>query len=128
MVNYFTINCSPNINICFRRKIMRHWKLQRISALILIPLTLWFIYEAMSLEIRNYTSTFLWFGEIKNIFLMVCLNLIALYHLALGLNVVIDDYVQDEKMNKLSHQINRLICSTLASFAIAIILFLFIRN
>ena len=45
---------------------MKHWKLQRISALALIPLTLWLIYAALSLEIRNYTLTLAWFGNVKN--------------------------------------------------------------
>ena len=107
---------------------MKHWKLQRISALALIPLTLWLIYAALSLEIRNYTLTLAWFGNVKNTFLMICFNLIALYHLALGLDVIIDDYVQDKKINKISRFINRLFCITLAGISITITLFLFFKN
>ena len=107
---------------------MKHWKLQRISALTLIPLTLWLIYAAISLEIRNYTLTLAWFGNVKNIFLMICFNLIALYHLALGLDVIIDDYVQDEKINKIGRFINKLLCLTLAGVSIITILFLLLKN
>lgn len=74
-----------------------HWWAQRVSALALIPLTLWFIYSAMKFIGMDLFAFRAWLNEPGSV-LLLSLFLIALfYHMQLGLQVVIEDYVHSEK-------------------------------
>jgi succinate dehydrogenase / fumarate reductase membrane anchor subunit len=78
-----------------------HWWAQRVSALALIPLTLWFVYSAMKFIGMDLFAFRAWLNEPGSV-LLLSLFLIALfYHMQLGLQVVIEDYVHSEK-NKIS--------------------------
>ena len=74
-----------------------HWWAQRVSALALIPLTLWFIYSAIKFIGMDLFAFSAWLNEPGSV-LLLSLFLIALfYHMQLGLQVVIEDYVHSEK-------------------------------
>ena len=74
-----------------------HWWAQRVSALALIPLTLWFVYSAMKFIGMDLFAFRAWLNEPGSV-LLLSLFLIALfYHMQLGLQVVIEDYVHSEK-------------------------------
>tara|TARA_B110000444_G_scaffold131626_1_gene123606 strand:- start:1456 stop:1836 length:381 start_codon:yes stop_codon:yes gene_type:complete len=74
-----------------------HWWAQRVSALALIPLTLWFIYSAIKFIGMDLFAFRAWLNEPGSV-LLLSLFLIALfYHMQLGLQVVIEDYVHSEK-------------------------------
>ena len=74
-----------------------HWWAQRVTALALIPLTLWFIYSTIKFVGMDLISFGAWLNEPGSV-LLLSLFLIALfYHMQLGLQVVIEDYVHSEK-------------------------------
>ena len=74
-----------------------HWWAQRVSALALIPLTLWFIYSVIKFIGMDLFAFSAWLNEPGSV-LLLSLFLIALfYHMQLGLQVVIEDYVHSEK-------------------------------
>ena len=78
------------------------WLLQRITASILIPLTFWFIYSAISLSKMEYDETIKFFQSYINASLFYLMMLAMLLHAKLGLQTIIDDYVTSKKIYKLS--------------------------
>jgi len=72
---------------------VQHWWMQRISAIALIPLTVWFIAAIIAQTGADYTAFVAWLRSPITDILMVLLLIALFYHAALGLQVVIEDYV-----------------------------------
>ena len=73
-----------------------HWWMQRLTAIALIPLTLWFIISIASLNSASYAETVNWLSiPLVSIF-MILLVSSTLYHALLGVQVVVEDYIHHE--------------------------------
>jgi len=75
---------------------VNHFWRQRVSAVILIPLTLWFAVSALGLIGAHEASVLYFLSHPLNAVLMGTFILTGLYHMALGLQEVIVDYVPHE--------------------------------
>ena len=73
-----------------------HWKLQRISALAMIPLVVWFIPSLLFSLLGNYVDALIWFQSPFNTTGLFLLFITLFFHASLGLQVVIEDYVHNE--------------------------------
>jgi succinate dehydrogenase / fumarate reductase membrane anchor subunit len=73
-----------------------HWWAQRVTAVALVPLTLWFVWSALRLVGASHEDVLAWIGGPIPVVLMITLVVATFYHLALGLQVVIEDYVHTE--------------------------------
>ena len=76
------------------------WLTQRITASILIPLTFWFIYSAISLSKMTYSEVEVFFQSYFNAFLFFIMMQSMLLHSKLGLQPIIEDYVTSKKTAK----------------------------
>lgn len=74
-----------------------HWWMQRITAISLIPLTFWMVAFIKQLGNADYSQISAWMSEPLNSLLAISFILAAFYHAALGLQVVIEDYIHSEK-------------------------------
>ncbi len=70
-----------------------HWWAQRLTAVGLIPLGLWFGFSLLGLPHGNYDLVAAWVAEPANAILMILFVLTLVYHSSLGLQVVVEDYV-----------------------------------
>jgi succinate dehydrogenase / fumarate reductase membrane anchor subunit len=70
-----------------------HFWRERITAVALVPLSLWFLYVVIGLAGTTEVSALIFLAHPWNAILMAAFVVIALYHAALGLQVVIDDYI-----------------------------------
>lgn len=70
-----------------------HWWSQRVSAVALIPLTLWFVASIIAHTGSEYATFIAWLRTPLVSILMILLLIAIFYHTALGLQVVIEDYV-----------------------------------
>jgi succinate dehydrogenase / fumarate reductase membrane anchor subunit len=70
-----------------------HWWVQRMTAVALLPLGLWFAYELLTLPGFDYATVVAWVREPATSILLVLLVIAVGYHSALGIQVVIEDYV-----------------------------------
>ncbi len=72
---------------------LHHWTAQRLTAIALVPLSLWFIFSTVSVISKDYSTVTLWLQAHFNAVLMLLFITAMYYHAALGLQVVIEDYV-----------------------------------
>ena len=70
-----------------------HWWGQRVSAVALIPLTLWFMLSLLSLPALDYATVRAWLSVPLSSVLALLLVAVLTYHSYLGTTVVIEDYV-----------------------------------
>lgn len=71
----------------------QHWWRQRVTAVALIPLGLWFAISLLRLGSVEYSSVLFWAANPSHAVLLVLFLLTALLHSSLGLQVVVEDYV-----------------------------------
>ena len=75
------------------RKGVGHWWAERTTAIALVPLTLWLVVSLVTLSGRDYTSFVAWLRMPISMVCMVLLLVALFYHMALGLQVIVEDYV-----------------------------------
>ncbi len=93
-----------------------HWWSQRLSAIALVPLTLWFIGSLVVLAGAGHGEIAAWVSSPIVASLLVLLIATTFYHSYLGLQVVIEDYVHNEPL-----KLATLIVVQGASFVLALI-------
>lgn len=76
-----------------------HWWWQRLTAIALIPMVLWFLYSITCLVGADYAEVVVWLSSPINATIMLLFMLTALYHGQTGLQVVIEDYVHTKWLN-----------------------------
>ena len=95
------IKRKPKTNLQKQRNtVLNHWILQKVSAFVLIPLTVWFLFVFKDFLYNNYNDKVLWFKSYSNSLLLSIFLLVAIFHLRLGLTVVIEDYIHNLKRKK----------------------------
>jgi succinate dehydrogenase / fumarate reductase membrane anchor subunit len=73
-----------------------HWWQQRLTAVALVPLGLWFIYSLIVVNVTDHVSVVRWLREPVTVVLLILLLGALLHHAQLGVQVVIEDYVEPE--------------------------------
>lgn len=73
-----------------------HWWMQRVTAAALIPLTLWFVASLIALTGSDYNAFIAWLKAPVVAILMVLLLIALFHHTALGLRVIVEDYVHSD--------------------------------
>ena len=70
-----------------------HWWAQRVTAVALIPLTLWFMISLLALPALDYATVRAWLSVHFSGFLAALLVAVLAHHSYLGTSVVVEDYV-----------------------------------
>jgi succinate dehydrogenase / fumarate reductase, membrane anchor subunit len=75
---------------------VEHWWMQRLTAIALVPLAIWFVIAALGMIGAARAPMAAWMHNPMSPVFAILLIVAAVYHLALGLQVVIEDYVHGE--------------------------------
>ena len=75
-----------------------HFWRQRVTAAALVPLGLWFTYAILGLAGTNEVAVLSFLSRPWNALLMAAFAATLLYHMALGLQDIVDDYVHSAGM------------------------------
>lgn len=73
-----------------------HWVVERLEAVALVPLTIWFIFSIIHLAGASHQQVIDWLSSPITIALMLILIAFTFHHLQLGVQSVLNDYVHDE--------------------------------
>jgi len=74
----------------------RHFIAQRLSALALVPLSLWFVASLVALVGADYQAMQAWVQSPIPAALLIALIVMSTWHADLGIQVVVEDYIHTE--------------------------------
>jgi succinate dehydrogenase / fumarate reductase membrane anchor subunit len=73
-----------------------HWWLQRVTAIANLVLMLWFVFSLVRLPSLDYASVTLWLRQPVAAVPMLLLIVTVFWHLRLGVQVLLEDYVHGQ--------------------------------
>jgi len=92
-----------------------HWWFQRLTAVALIPLGLWFALALLALPSFEYGALVAWMRQPVTSILLILMIVAVGYHSSLGVQVVVEDYVTGKGQKAVT-----LMASTLAHVGLTI--------
>jgi succinate dehydrogenase / fumarate reductase, membrane anchor subunit len=75
---------------------VHHFWVQRVSAVALVPLSLWFVFSVAQLPVMSYGAVRHWVSSPSVAVALVLFIGTLFYHSMLGVQVVVEDYVAGE--------------------------------
>jgi succinate dehydrogenase / fumarate reductase, membrane anchor subunit len=99
-----------------------HWRAQRLSALALVPLTIWFVCALALLPDHSFETIRAWVATPWRAVLLSLFVFCAAWHSLLGVQVVIEDYVHGQSMQSRSLVLNTVVHVLLAAAGILAVL------
>ncbi|MBM5786952.1 MAG: succinate dehydrogenase, hydrophobic membrane anchor protein [Candidatus Fonsibacter sp.] len=79
---------------------VKKWKLQRLTAIILIPLLVWFLYSFLVLVYKDYSSAIDFFDNKLNSILFLVFIIFVALHSKIGVGEIIEDYIHSASLKK----------------------------
>jgi len=105
-----------------------HWWTQRLSAIALVPLFLWFVASLVFIATADYTTAAEWVRSPYNSALLILLIGALFYHAQLGMQVVFEDYISTPWLQVASIILVKFLAMLLAVVAIVAVLSIALRT
>ena len=86
---------------------IHHWWAERVTAIALVPLTLWFIYAVLHLLGAPQWAVHRFVANPVNTVLLLALVAMTFHHMQLGLQVVMEDYIDSQKWQAIAILLNK---------------------
>ena len=103
----------------------RKWILQRISALLVAPLIIWFCISLISLSTSSYDKVMNFFGNAVFSWLTIILLVAGFFHAKIGLSEIFEDYIENEKIKNVANLLTLLLSIIIPSITIILLLYKF---
>jgi succinate dehydrogenase / fumarate reductase, membrane anchor subunit len=98
-----------------------HFWMQRVTAVALVPLSIWFVASALAYVGAEQGAVAAYFAEPVNAVPMFLFILASTYHMSLGVQIIIEDYFHNEGQKIAALILNRFVAWTVgaaSSFAL----------
>ena len=83
----------------------KKWLLIKSSGIVLVPFTIWFILNFVSIYDNDYQEVFLFFSSQPYKFLFSIFIIIAFFHSALTISEIFEDYVENETIKNVANKL-----------------------
>ena len=90
-----------------------HWWMQRLTALALVPLSLWFAFSVAMMAGAGFEEMHEWISNPWVAAFLALFFIVSYYHGAIGVQVVLEDYISSEG--------TRMVLIILTKFALALL-------
>ena len=101
---------------------VEHFWVQRVTAVALVPLSLWFAFSLAMIGRADYAAVHHWVAAPSVAVTLVLFVAITAYHSMLGIQVVIEDYVAAEGTKLASVLLNKFVHTIVAAAGIFAVL------
>jgi len=98
------------------------WVSERVSALALVPLTLWAVFGVLRLAAGDYAFAVAWVSQPLNAVLMTLTLAISFSHMHGGMRVVVEDYIHKPLTKSTLLLLNLFVCGLAGALAVFSIL------
>ena len=88
---------------------INHWKIQRLSAIILVPAMFYLVYYLINLSNLNYNDVITDLSSLTGILYVVLLSLVLFTHSSLGIETILEDYVHNTVYQKFFINLSKII-------------------
>ena len=99
-----------------------HWKAERLTAIALVPLTVWFVVAVLSHLGAEQLAVAAWAAQPLNAALLLALIAMNFHHMHLGLQVVYEDYIHNIPRREAAILATRGACLLLGLLAVVAVL------
>jgi len=110
------------------RNAVQHWWVQRMTALALLPLTVWLLAGLVRLPLTDFATVTAWISLGWNPVLMSLPVLVLCWHSSLGIQVILEDYVHSSAARTLLLVLSRFMHVLLAATGIYAVLHIALRS
>ena len=102
----------------------KHWKYQRYSSLVLAPVMLWFFVRIIFYPELSYVEVKQWVILPSSSLLLVPTIGVLWFHAAIGIQVVLEDYISSYRLQKQLVNLVRWIAILMAASSVCAITFM----
>jgi len=107
---------------------VHHWWVQRLTALALLPLTVWLLAGLVRLPLTDFATVTAWISLGWNPVLMSLLVLVMCWHSSLGVQVIVEDYIHSAAARTLVLVLSKFAHMLLAATGIYAVLHIALRS
>ena len=83
----------------------KKWIFLKISAAVLVPLMLWFLFGLVSFYDKTYEEVLLFFTSQPTKFLFSLFVIFAYFYSALSISEVFEDYIENDKIKNVANKV-----------------------
>lgn len=107
--------------------VKKQWFLQRVTAVLLVPLVIWlglFFHVALAASYKEFSE---WLLEPLNLVCLFVFLGVVVVHSYLGLNVIVEDYLSEQKLQRVVMQVSFLGFGLIVVSVVLTVIILFFR-
>ena len=94
------------------------WTAERLSSLILAPLSLWGAWAGFELAGGGYEGALAWLAQPVNATLLALTLLVSFWHMNMGFKVIVEDYIHRDGTKGLLLGLSALVCLALSAASV----------